>query len=59
MFDWKRNKDKKARKGNQTPGHTKVERCQSNVLRKYMASRSRSYKHPEYPTWYLKTKRWN
>lgn len=42
---------KKRRKGSQTPGSTKGVTCKADTLDKFMAKRSRSYKHPLYGDW--------
>ena len=41
---------KKAR-GNATPGKMKNKQCQATPLKRYLAKRSRSYKHPDYDNW--------
>lgn len=48
---WQSVKRKKAARGHQTSGSTKIESCRANTLDRYMAKRGGSHKHPEYPTW--------
>jgi len=50
---------KKRRKGSQTPGKTKGETCKADAMDKFMAKRSRSYKHPLYAQWCKKVDRWH
>lgn len=50
---------KKRRKGSQTPGKTKGVTCKADAMDKYMAKRSRSYKHPLYSAWCRKVDRQN
>lgn len=47
----KEKKNKKKRKGNQTPGSSKGDNCKASILDRYFSSRNRSYKHPEYSNW--------
>jgi len=46
----------RSKSGSRTPGKTKNENCQTDVTKKYMAKRSRSYKDPLYHLWDRKTK---
>lgn len=39
----------------QTSGRTKGGVCQASSVKRYMANRSRSYKHRDYEVWYAKT----
>lgn len=47
-------KEKKKRRGNQTPGSAKGEACQASPLDRFMAKYSRAHKHPGYHDWCLK-----
>lgn len=51
MGTWNKRKIEKKNRGSQTPGKSKVESCQADVMKKYMAKRSRSYKHSGYADW--------
>lgn len=51
---WRKNKDRKLRCGNQTPGKAKGLTCQASSQDRYMAKHNRSYKHPDYDTWCVK-----
>jgi hypothetical protein len=51
MGTWKKKKIAKNMRGSQTPGRAKAESCQADVMKKFMARRSRSYKHPLYGQW--------
>jgi hypothetical protein len=35
----------------QTPGRQKTEWCQADKTKRFMATKSRSYKHPRYQQW--------
>lgn len=48
---WKSKVEQKKRKGNQTSGRTKGDRCQADKTARFMARRNRSWKHPEYAAW--------
>lgn len=50
-FNWKRKKNRKLKMVSRTPGSQKGERCQAKPLQRYMAKKSRSYKHHSYRTW--------
>ena len=47
---WKRNILKKKTRGHSTPGTEKG--CRANAVDKFMAKRERSYKHPDYYSYY-------
>ena len=51
MGTWHQRLIKKKGKGSQTPGKTKVESCQADFKKRYMAKKSRSYKDSEYKEW--------
>jgi hypothetical protein len=51
MHDWKITKIRKQSKGSHTPGSQKTKQCQTTPLKKFLAKRSRSYKHPQYENW--------
>ena len=53
MHDWKSKVDRKRSRGSSTPGSTKTKQCQTTVLKKYLAGRSRSYKHPQFTNWQI------
>jgi hypothetical protein len=48
---WRRNVRKKEQRGNSTNGTEKG--CKANSVDKFMAKRGRSYKHPDYVSYYL------
>ena len=50
-LNWKLRKFKKEKRASRTPGKIKVKTCQHTPLKKYLATRSRSYKHPDYSNW--------
>ena len=58
---WKKWNRKHALKGSQTPGHMKTNnlKCRPTMLDKYMATKSRSYKHPDYSKWVEKVRSFN
>ena len=47
-FFWKCKINRKAKRGSRTPGS---EKCKIRPLDRYLAKRSRSYKHPEFKNW--------
>ena len=49
--DWKLRQLEKKNRGSQTPGKQKVLTCRHKPPKKFLASRSRSYKHPDYSNW--------
>lgn len=51
--EWRIKKDRKKTKRSQTPGSTK--NIKPTPLDKHMAKSSRSYKHKEYYSWFVKT----
>ena len=52
MGNWKTKVNRKKTKQSQTPGKAKrQDTCQATKQDKYMARRSRSYKHSEYEVW--------
>ena len=56
-FGWRSAKERKERKGNQTPGNVKCDTCRASPTDKWMAKTSRSYKHRGYSTWFNKTRK--
>ena len=52
-YKWKRNKIRKEKNCRicSVPGRTKGIRCLASAEDRYMAKRSRSYKHPNYENW--------
>lgn len=51
--EWRIKKERKKTKRSQTPGSTK--NIKPTPLDKHMAKASRSYKHKEYYSWFVKT----
>ena len=48
---WKARHFKKLGKASQTPGRKKVETCQADATKKFMAKVSKSYNDPGYSAW--------
>lgn len=51
MGTWKTRIFAKKSRASQTPGKKKGESCRADFMKKFMARRSRSYKHPLYSQW--------
>lgn len=51
-YNWKSRKIKKQNKASRTSGSQKVLTCRHKAPKKYLATRSRSYKHPEFQNWH-------
>jgi hypothetical protein len=49
--DWRKNTYQRKRKASRTAGIMKNENCKASPLERYMARRSRSYKHRDYAQW--------
>lgn len=56
---WRKTKKRKIAKKSQTAGTSKVVTCQATSLERYMAKRSRSYKHRLFSSWEQRIKKWN
>lgn len=54
--NWKCNIINGLARGSRTPGSTKGDNCKASKKERFMAKRSRSYKHPEYENWCESTK---
>lgn len=57
-FLWKTVAERKRRKRSVTDGRMKAETCKASSIDRHMAKASRSYKHPEYPTWLEKIRKY-
>lgn len=50
-------KKRKLANASRTPGKEKVEACQANHIDRFMAKRSRSYKHRDFAAWSERNKK--
>ena len=51
MHDWKNRQERKRARQSHTSGDQKTKQCQTTPLKKFLATRERSYKYPEYARW--------
>lgn len=50
-FFWRSVRNNKGKRASRTPGRMKHDNCKATTLERFMAKRSRSYKHPAYGDW--------
>lgn len=56
---WKGKQKTRGNKASRTPGKLKGKNCKTDPIKKFFASNSKAYRHPDYGVWHEEFKRMN